>query len=129
MANHLPTSGGMQKMIESMQKEIDKRFSRGIAASPGIVIGKAYVFQDILLLVKRRDLEEGRAEKEIIRLNQAIRQVIDELIEDNFQVSERTRKQEAEIFLTHIAILLRKERDSLRKGEHFKAKIRSRRKK
>ena len=41
----------MQKMIESMQKEIDKRFLKGIAASPGIVIGKAYVFQDILLLV------------------------------------------------------------------------------
>jgi phosphoenolpyruvate synthase/pyruvate phosphate dikinase len=85
-------NGGMQKMIESMQKEIDKRFLKGIAASPGIVIGKAYVFQDILLRVERRGLEEGRAEKEIIRLNQAIRQVIDELIEDNFQVSKRARK-------------------------------------
>jgi phosphoenolpyruvate-protein phosphotransferase (PTS system enzyme I) len=95
----------MPKMIESMQKEIDKRFLKGIAASPGIVIGKAYVFQDILLLVERRGLEEGHAEKEITRLNQAIRQVIDELIEDNFQTSKRTRKQEAEIFLTHIAIL------------------------
>jgi hypothetical protein len=31
----------MQKMTESMQKEIDKRFLRGIAASPGIVIGKS----------------------------------------------------------------------------------------
>jgi len=92
-------------MIESMQEEIDKRFLRGIAASPGIVIGKAYVFQDILLLVEKRNLEEGCAEKEVFRLNQAIRQVIDELIEDNFQVSKRTQKREAEIFLTHIAIL------------------------
>ena len=92
-------------MIESMKKEFENRFLRGIAASPGIVIGKAYVFQDILLLVEQRGLEEGRAEKEIIRLNQAIRQVIDELIEDNFQVSKRARKQEAEIFLTHMAIL------------------------
>jgi len=95
----------MQKMIESMQKEIDKRFLKGIAASPGIVIGKAYVFQDILLLVQRRDLEDGHAEKEISRLNQAIHQVIDELIEDHFQTSKRTQKQDAEIFLTHIAIL------------------------
>ena len=31
-------------MIESLKKEIDKRFLKGIAASPGIVIGKAYVF-------------------------------------------------------------------------------------
>lgn len=88
-----------------MKKEIDKRFLKGIAASPGIVIGKAYVFQDILLLVERRDLEEGRAEKEVARLNRAIRLVIDELIEDHFQTSKRTRKQEAEIFLAHIAIL------------------------
>ncbi len=120
--------GGIQNMIESMQKEIEKRFMRGIAASPGIVIGKACVFQDILLRVERRNLEDDCAEKEIIRLNQAIRQVIDELIEDNFRISKRTRKQEAEIFLTHIAILLRKERDSLRKGEHFEAKIWSREK-
>ena len=31
-------------MIESMQKEIDKRFLKGIAASPGIVIGKPLRF-------------------------------------------------------------------------------------
>jgi phosphoenolpyruvate synthase/pyruvate phosphate dikinase len=35
-------------VIESMQKEIDKSLLKGIAASPGIVIGKAYVFHDIL---------------------------------------------------------------------------------
>ena len=92
-------------MTELMQKEIDKHFLKGIPASPGIVIGKAHVFQDILLLVEKRDLEEGHAENEIVRLNQAIRQVMDELIEDSFQTSRRTRKREAEIFLTHIAIL------------------------
>ena len=92
-------------MIDSMQEEIDKRFLKGIAASPGMVIGKAIVFQDILLLVESRELGEGCAEKEISRLNHAIRQVIDELIEDNFQISKRGAKKEAEIFLTHIAIL------------------------
>jgi phosphotransferase system enzyme I (PtsI) len=92
-------------MIESIQREMDKRFLKGIAASPGIVIGKAYVFQDILLLVEKRDLDGAQAEKEIARLNQAVRQVIDELIEDHFETSKRTRKREAEIFLTHIAIL------------------------
>ena len=111
MLGDLPTecvgavNGGMQKMIESMRKEFDKCFLKGIAASPGIVIGKAHVFQDILLLVERRDLEGAHAEKEVARLNQAIRQVIDELSEDVFQTSRRTQKQEAEIFLTHIAIL------------------------
>jgi phosphotransferase system enzyme I (PtsI) len=92
-------------MIGSMKQEMDKRFLRGIAASPGIVIARAHVFQDILLLVQRRHLEDSRAENEISRLNQAIRQVIGELMEDNFQTSKRAHKKEAEIFLTHIAML------------------------
>jgi phosphotransferase system enzyme I (PtsI) len=88
-----------------MEKEIAKRFLKGIPASPGIVIGKACVFQDILLLVEKRPLEEGHAEKEIARLKQAVRQVIDELIQDNLRISQEIGKREAEIFLSHVAIL------------------------
>ena len=88
-----------------MEKEIAKRFIKGISASPGIVIGRACVFQDILFLVERRGLEEGHAEKEIVRLKQAVRQVIDELIQDNLRISQEIGKKEAEIFLSHVAIL------------------------
>jgi len=88
-----------------MEKEIAKRFLKGIPASPGIVIGKACVFQDILYLVERRNLEEGHAEQEIARLKQAIRGVIDELIKDNLRVSQEVGKREAGIFLAHVAIL------------------------
>jgi phosphotransferase system enzyme I (PtsI) len=44
-------------------------------------------------------------EDEVARLKKAIRQVIDELIEDNFRVSQRIGKREAEIFLAYVAIL------------------------
>jgi phosphotransferase system enzyme I (PtsI) len=88
-----------------VEKEIAKHFLKGIPASPGIVIGKACVFQDILYLVERRDVEKGRAEEEILRLKRAIRQVIDELVEDNLRVSQEIGKREAEIFLAHVAIL------------------------
>ena len=88
-----------------MEKEIAKRFIKGISASPGIVIGRACVFQDILLHVEKRPLEEGHAEKEIARLKQAVRQVIDELIQDNLRISQEIGKKEAEIFLSHVAIL------------------------
>jgi phosphotransferase system enzyme I (PtsI) len=88
-----------------MHEEISKWFLKGIAASPGIVIGKAYVLQDILLMVERRSLEEAHAEEEVTRLKQAIRRVIDELMEDNFRISQRVGKKEAEIFLAHLAIL------------------------
>jgi signal transduction protein with GAF and PtsI domain len=88
-----------------MHEEISKWFLKGIAASPGVVIGKACVLQDILLMVKSRSLKEAYAEEEVIRLKQAIRQVIDELMEDNSRMSLKIRQKEAEIFLTHLAIL------------------------
>jgi phosphotransferase system enzyme I (PtsI) len=88
-----------------MEKEISKRFLKGIPTSPGIVIGKACVFQDILYLVERRSVEEGHAEQEIVRLKEAIRQVTDELIQDNLRVSQEVGKRESEIFLAHVAIL------------------------
>jgi phosphoenolpyruvate-protein kinase (PTS system EI component) len=86
-----------------MEKEISKRFLKGIPASPGIVMGRACVFQDILYLVERRSLEEGDAESEIARLKQAVRQVRDELIQDQLRVSREIGKREAEIFLAHVA--------------------------
>jgi len=88
-----------------MHVDISKWFLKEIAPSPGIVIGKAYVLQDILLMVERRSLKEVHAEEEVTRLKQAIRRVIDELTEDNLQKSMRIGKKEAEIFLTHPAIL------------------------
>lgn len=88
-----------------MGKEVGKRFLKGIPASPGIIIGKACVFEDILHLVERRSVEEGRAEEEVARLKQAIREVIDELIRDNLRLSKEIGTKEAEIFLIHMAIL------------------------
>jgi phosphoenolpyruvate-protein phosphotransferase (PTS system enzyme I) len=88
-----------------MPEEINKWFLKGIAASPGIVIGKAYVLQDILLMVERRSIEEAHAEEEVAHLKQAIRRVVDELMEDNSQMSLKIGKKDAEIFLAHLSIL------------------------
>jgi len=88
-----------------MEKEISRGFLKGIPASPGIVMGRACVFQDILYLVERKNLEEGDAESEVARLKQAVRQVRDELIQDQLRVMREIGKREAEIFLAHVAIL------------------------
>jgi phosphotransferase system enzyme I (PtsI) len=88
-----------------MHEEISKWFLRGVAASPGIVIGKAYIPQDILLMVEKRSREAAHAEEEAARLKQAIRRVIDELMEDNSQLSLKIGKKDAEIFLADLAIL------------------------
>ena len=81
-----------------MEKEIAKRFMKGISASPGIVIGKACVFQDILLRVEKRLLGEGHAEQEVARFKQALREVTGELMEDYHKLAQRIGKREAEIF-------------------------------
>ena len=88
-----------------MEKEIAKRFIKGISASSGIVIGEACAFQDIFLRVERRGLKEEHVEGEVLRLKQAIHQVTEELMEDNLHISRRIGKKEAEIFLVHVAIL------------------------
>jgi hypothetical protein len=86
----IDVKGSSETMFEPMHKEIGKRFLKGIAASPGNAIGKAHIFQDILLMVDRRSPEEIHAEGEVTRLKQTIRQVIDELLEDNFQRKQRS---------------------------------------
>lgn len=88
-----------------MEKQIASFLLKGIPASPGIVMGRACVFQDILYLVERRTLEQSDAEQEITRLKQAVRQVRDELIQDQLRVAREVGKREAEIFLAHVAIL------------------------
>ncbi len=88
-----------------MEKEIGKRFLKGISASPGIAIGRVCVFQDILLRVSRYTLAEDQTAREVVRLKVAVRQVIDELMVDNFQASQTIGKEEAAIFLAQAAML------------------------
>lgn len=92
-------------MTDPLEEEIGKHSLKGIAVSPGIAIGRVFILQDSLLLVERQNVHQGHAEKEVSRLTRAIREVIDELTNDSLEVSKSAQKQEAEIFLTHVAIL------------------------
>ena len=65
----------------------------------------ACVFQDILLRVQRRTVAQEETEEEALRLKEAVRRTIEELIEDNFRMSRKIGKEEAAIFLAHAAIL------------------------
>ena len=91
--------------MTKMEKEISRRFMKGIPTSPGIVIGRVCVFQDILFRVKEQPIAEGLTEQEAVRFKQAVRHVIDDLMEDNRRTSRIIGKKEAEVFLTHAAIL------------------------
>ena len=88
-----------------MEERVAGPFLKGISASPGIAIGKACLFQDILLRVQKRTVAQEEAEKEALRLKEAVRQTIEELMEDNFRMSRKIGKEEAAVFLAHVAIL------------------------
>ncbi len=62
-------------MADPLEQEISKHSLEGIAASPGITIGKVFTLQDSLLLVERRNAHQGFAEKEVARLARATREV------------------------------------------------------
>jgi phosphoenolpyruvate-protein phosphotransferase (PTS system enzyme I) len=88
-----------------MENEIGKRFLKGISASPGIALGKACVFQDILLRVSRHTLAGDQTAQEVERFKGAVRQVVGELMKDNVQASRTIGKEEAAIFLAQAAML------------------------
>jgi phosphoenolpyruvate-protein kinase (PTS system EI component) len=92
-------------MTDPLEEKISRHSLKGIAVSPGIAIATVFILQDSLLLVERRNVHQGNVEKEVSRFTRAIRELIDELRNDSFEVSKSARKQEAEIILAHIAIL------------------------
>lgn len=77
----------------------------GIPASPGIVIGQAFVFGDILDEVEETSIPPERVDAEIERFREAVRLVREELNADAARVSQRLGQDEAAVFLVHSMIL------------------------
>ncbi len=78
---------------------------RGIPASPGVVIGPAFLFGDILGEVEAKRIEPSEVETEIARLDDAVELVKKELTLDAERISSELGDSEAGIFLVHAMIL------------------------
>ncbi len=78
---------------------------KGIAASSGIVIGKAYVVQEQEREVPRRSIEEKEVQSEKKRLAEALEQTREQLVEIRTQLEEKAGAEEAAIFDAHLMIL------------------------
>lgn len=78
---------------------------RGIAASPGVAVGRAFVFGDILDEVEVKAIDASEVDREIERFLSAVELVRDELKRDAERISEQLGKEEADVFLVHSMIL------------------------
>ncbi len=97
-----------------MKEKDDNReiILRGIAASPGICIGKAYVLnKDFSDIIKKNMLSEQDLDNELIRFKKAVKQTEESLKKI---VMEASSKTQASIIETHIALI---------KDKHFYDKV------
>ncbi len=84
---------------------MEKIMHRGIAASPGIVIGKALILSQEDYCIKMRKLEDKEVEQEIIRFQEALNSTKQELIAIRDKVNERLGNKHATIFEAYLLVL------------------------
>ncbi|MFA5519793.1 MAG: phosphoenolpyruvate--protein phosphotransferase [Spirochaetota bacterium] len=84
---------------------MSKRIKKGIVASPGIKIGKAFVFHGSDVKIPMYKINEDAVETELQRFEEALTKTKNEIIEIQNKVSSEEFSDLAEIFSTHIMAL------------------------
>lgn len=79
---------------------------KGIAVSPGVVIGTAYCIQEVFVPSDSAKLDVDEVAAEIKKFDQAMQQVEEELRALREKVTAQVGPEEGAIFATHEAILL-----------------------
>jgi len=88
-----------------MNTESKERIFNGIAASPGIVLGRAYVFTKNTPRVEEKSINANDASKELERLSHAVERSEKELQKVLQLTEEKIGSQKAKIFEAQIMIL------------------------
>ncbi|MFW5976774.1 MAG: phosphoenolpyruvate--protein phosphotransferase [Bacillota bacterium] len=78
---------------------------QGIAASPGIAIGKIHLKRNKSFKITRRKISEKEVEKEIKRFHQALSRVKEDLSSIKEHISKKIGQEKAEIFEAHLMLL------------------------
>lgn len=78
---------------------------RGIAASPGIAIGKAFLFEKAEVVIDSSPINEEKIQDEIIRFNDAKLKTKSQLLDIEQKTLETMGESEAKIFKAHIMVL------------------------
>jgi phosphotransferase system enzyme I (PtsI) len=105
----------------AVQQQINK-FIQGIGASPGIVIGKAYLLERFKVRLPQKRIGRGRVEEEVKRFLLAIEESQDQLMEIKEKILDPEVRKHSFILDVHTMILkdemlLQDTVDTIRKEE------------
>lgn len=78
---------------------------KGIPASPGIAIGKAFLFDTRRIDVSERKIRENRIPKEITRFEEALIKTRREILDIQNKITKEMGSYHAEIFNAHLLVL------------------------
>ena len=78
---------------------------KGISASPGIVIGKAFILDSEELNIPKRSIKEQDIASEIARFEDALIQTRSEILKIQEKIEKEMDSKHAEIFSAHILVL------------------------
>lgn len=77
----------------------------GIAASPGIAIGRAFLYDIEKYKVTRYEVSESQVEDEIVQFKEAVQRTKNEILEVKKKVVKEMSKEYADIFGAHLLVL------------------------
>jgi phosphotransferase system enzyme I (PtsI) len=81
------------------------RVLRGVAASPGIAVGKVYILELEELHIKERDLSPQEIEPELARFKAALSVTREEIEQVRATINEELGSEQAKVFDAHLQIL------------------------
>jgi phosphotransferase system enzyme I (PtsI) len=96
---------GIDRTSDSPPPEKREIVKFGISASPGIVIGKAFLKDSEMLVVPQTRLADAQIEKEVERFQESIGKTREELASIKSHIAEQMGEDHARIFDAHLMIL------------------------
>lgn len=78
---------------------------RGVPASPGVVVGKAFIIASERLEIPRRSISEEEVPEELARFERALAKTTQEILEVRRRLAERIDEEHAHILDAHLLVL------------------------
>ncbi len=78
---------------------------KGIPASPGIVIGKAFLLDSEEFTIPKRNIKSSQIPAEIVRFEEALMQTRTDILKIQEKISKEMDAKHAEIFSAHLLVL------------------------
>ncbi len=85
--------------------KVEQNIHHGIGVSPGVAIGKAFIFDSEEVLVTKHHIDAEQVPAEIARFEDALIRTRKEILDIQSKISERLGTEHAEIFNAHLLVL------------------------